>query len=416
MYLKQENDRAQTWLERVMEPVAAYARFVHGRDYPQGLVDHAWKTLLANHPHDSICGCSTDEVHRDMEPRFRGVVETAEQSVADALAGLVPTFGRGPEDDRATALCVMNPLPERRTEVIERLVVLQPPGYDLDRLTLVDDADRPVEFEVTEQRILERFWGVDHRTELAGRRQLEKLETYLRECGDRILKTEAEADRHDTFLTLRILARDLPPLGHVVYRLVEGEGPADAPVGVTVDGSTIENEHLRVTLHPDGTFDVVDRAAGEEYRGLGRLEDTEDVGDEYDYSPAPESRTVTSEGCRDEVEVLAAGGLLGRLAVMYCLELPAAIAPDRARRLEETTPCWVRTVVGLSAGSRHVDVETTFVNGACDHRLRALFPAEVSTETLFSDGHFYVNARPFAPPEGRDWIQPPPETKPQQDF
>ena len=34
---------------------------------------YAWKTLLQNAPHDSICGCSVDEVHREMEIRFAKV-------------------------------------------------------------------------------------------------------------------------------------------------------------------------------------------------------------------------------------------------------------------------------------------------------------------------------------------------------
>ena len=53
---------------------------------------------------------------RDAEEAYRvgGVVGD--------LAGFAPTFGVRPEDDRDTALCVMNPLPERRTEVVTRLV------------------------------------------------------------------------------------------------------------------------------------------------------------------------------------------------------------------------------------------------------------------------------------------------------
>ena len=34
---------------------------------------YAWKMLLQNAPHDSICGCSIDEAHREMEVRFAKV-------------------------------------------------------------------------------------------------------------------------------------------------------------------------------------------------------------------------------------------------------------------------------------------------------------------------------------------------------
>mgnify|MGYP003499564324 CR=1 FL=1 len=35
-----------------------------------GLLDVAWRELLRNQPHDSICGCSIDQVHDEMRTRF----------------------------------------------------------------------------------------------------------------------------------------------------------------------------------------------------------------------------------------------------------------------------------------------------------------------------------------------------------
>ena len=42
-----------------------------------GLLDLAWRIALENHPHDSICGCSVDRVHAQMESRFQRVEEIA---------------------------------------------------------------------------------------------------------------------------------------------------------------------------------------------------------------------------------------------------------------------------------------------------------------------------------------------------
>jgi hypothetical protein len=44
----------------------------------------AWRTLMLNHPHDSICGCSIDQVHREMGPRFDTVEQLATTIAADA--------------------------------------------------------------------------------------------------------------------------------------------------------------------------------------------------------------------------------------------------------------------------------------------------------------------------------------------
>ena len=70
MPLKQKNEECQNLLARIAEPLAAAATLLHGRQWPGGLLDLAWKQLLLNHPHDSICGCSIDAVHERMAARY----------------------------------------------------------------------------------------------------------------------------------------------------------------------------------------------------------------------------------------------------------------------------------------------------------------------------------------------------------
>ena len=72
---------------------------------------------MQNHPHDSICGCSIDPVHREMMIRF-GAAEDVGRSVIDrALEAIVPSDDRAAGDDRA--LVIFNPSPFRRSGVVE---------------------------------------------------------------------------------------------------------------------------------------------------------------------------------------------------------------------------------------------------------------------------------------------------------
>ena len=410
MYLKQANDEAQTLLSGCWEPLAAYARFMHGIEYPTGLIDAAWKLLLKNHPHDSICGCSIDEVHREMMPRFAGTIETAEHSTASLLQALVPTFARQAEDDRDTVLCVFNPLPEARTVCVERLVVLQP--FDYGDLALVDEAGSAVPFEIVDCWQVERFWGVDYRQELFAERQLDRFAEYRRTFGDRMLGAGPEGD---TFLHLRFLA-DLPATGHATFRLVEKAEALAAADVVRVDECDLENDLVAVCLHPDGTFDLTDKRSGENYEGLNLLEDTEDIGDEYDYSPAERGRTITAAGAEGTVRVVDGGGLRGTLEVSFVMRLPARIESDRKARCVEEIDCPVCVRISLEAGSPMVDIDLRIDNRAEDHRLRALFPTGRPAETLVSDGAFHLDRRSIEELAGDDWVQPPLGTFPQQDF
>ena len=69
--IKQANALCENLLTQWAEPLNAFASTALGLPYPQGYLDVAWRWLIQNHPHDSICGCSIDAVHDDMVYRFR---------------------------------------------------------------------------------------------------------------------------------------------------------------------------------------------------------------------------------------------------------------------------------------------------------------------------------------------------------
>lgn len=95
---KRTNARLERTLLRDVEPWLALA-WLHGdvascavsRDARltlaqlPSLLDHAWETLLRTHPHDTLCGCSTDEVALAMEARQRSVATQAEGLRVGAL-------------------------------------------------------------------------------------------------------------------------------------------------------------------------------------------------------------------------------------------------------------------------------------------------------------------------------------------
>mgnify|MGYP001827418312 FL=1 len=152
-------------------------------------------------------------------------------------------------------------------------------------------------------------------------------------------------------------------------------------------------------------------------RDLNVLEDTEDVGDEYDFSRAPRPETVTSRGAEGVVNCVRAGGWGAALSARFELELPESAARDRQSRSAERRPCPVEVRVELRIGSPVVRIETRFHNRVRDHRLRALFPTDVVADHVWSDGHFLVNRRGRPDPDvGADWVQPPTGTYPQQEY
>jgi alpha-mannosidase len=84
-YQKRERGRVEVLIERYAEPLAA---LVPGFDWPAEELDRAWTLLLWNGAHDSVCGCSHDQVARDVDARYAEARAIGEAIIARALEGL----------------------------------------------------------------------------------------------------------------------------------------------------------------------------------------------------------------------------------------------------------------------------------------------------------------------------------------
>ena len=142
-YLKQRNATIQGLLERQAEPYAVFAH-LQGVPYPMGELWEAWRQLLQNHPHDSICGCSIDQVHREMVTRFDEAEQIAVALTDRALDGLASAIDTTPPSGsptHTTPIVVVNGGETPRTERVRLDVQL--PGVT-DGYELVDADGRPV--------------------------------------------------------------------------------------------------------------------------------------------------------------------------------------------------------------------------------------------------------------------------------
>ena len=90
VHLKQDNDRIQSLLERHVEPLMATAVAAGVRPLRDvsPFIRHAWRLVLENHPHDSIGGCSVDDVHLEMPARSLRVDATAHSLLEDLRIAL----------------------------------------------------------------------------------------------------------------------------------------------------------------------------------------------------------------------------------------------------------------------------------------------------------------------------------------
>ena len=384
MPLKQANHAAETLLERIAEPLLAAARATTGHD-DRPLLDHAWRSLLLNHPHDSICGCSIDAVHRAMHARFEAVGHLGDELARRAVAALT-------SDAREPQLAVFEPLPESAWRVVR--TDLELPAGEGHRVELLDEDGRvlPVQREVA-------------RGFVAGR-------------------SDALVDRAS--LTFGLRTRPLG-LTRVTWRTPDAPAatlPDDAAdpeaVGATQadDGWWLENRALRVHVANDGAVTLFDQLAADESTGRAlrlRLVSEADAGDEYDFSPVPGDRPQVAERAATAPSLVAAGPLRASVAFDVALELPERLSDDRRTRVGSTT-LTARLTLALEAYAEHVELGIEFDHRVADHRLRLVVATGVHAAEIASDGHWHVLRRPTSPRRGDAWYQKPVATVHQRRF
>lgn len=394
--LKQRNALGELWLHRRAEPLMALAA-LRGCPPDAGLLWKAWELLIQNHPHDSICGCSIDEVHRDMVTRFAGSRQLAEILSDEGARWINARIGTDRLPAGSRPIVVHNSLPRERsgwaTVWVEREAI------DPRTHSLLDSAGTEVGFT---SRPVEGMRPMSDRYRWT-------------EIG---FRAEAVPGMGYSTFALQPRATALDPnlrLFHAVQAVAELKGSI-AVTDLALGANTLENRHLRVEVDPrDGTLTLTERETGLVYRGLNAFEDGGDAGDTYTYA-APLNDTVlrSDRSARVHVSVTEAGHARATLRVDVDWVLPSSLSDDRLSRSSRYVETRLSTFISLEAGERRVDIRTEWENHSRDHRLRVLLPLGAQPARSHAEGQFAVTDRPVVRGEGGNgWPELPASTLPQ---
>ena len=364
MPLKQANAAAQALLERWAEPYLALAELYTDHDFTSDrrLLTHAWELLIQNAAHDSVCGCSIDEVHRQTAVRYERVTQLGEYILARALQrlGLDGRIRQNLAHD-TSEIAVLNPHGAAVTQGVVADLLTEPGRFPVE---VLDPSGHPVPFDVEAIGPVRAF-----------------------EADLDLFPDNTEGVRH----RLAFVASDVPPLGWGVYRVRLG-AVAPAQPGWDDDNQlTIGSRH--VTVAADASVSVTG-PTGQVFSGLGRLVDGGDRGDSYNYDP-PQSDdlvTPTLQTCRSRVTPAR-----GQLQLTASMDIPRRLADDRDSRSGERTCVAVDITLTSWTGLPDLHWEVRMENNVTDHRLRVHFPVPGAPGTWSGDAHLSTVERPFGP-------------------
>jgi len=393
---------AERELERRAEPLAAL--FQEPSEWPRQLLEQAWKEVVRNSAHDSICACSIDDVvdavlHRYAEARTiaSGLADRATTSLARSLAE--PGF------------YVLNPTPRARMGAVELVVgATEPPSADVQ--VLAEDT-RPPGPRVLDAEAVRTILGMLQGPQIEHDAWLRDIVVEEDEEGIIIIFSVGPEERHDAPIAqakqdiyARMEARpdavirvgmDHQPTRRVVARVAEVPGfgwrPFEPvtpthPVVVSASGEPVALSNGLVSVEVDetlGTFSLNGLA------GYGQLVDGGDLGDSYNYSPPLEDSLVDRPSAV-VVQLIEPGPVRARVVIKASYTWPDRVDASSQARIGEQS-AEVETTLELRADEPAVRVTTSFVNPSRDHRLRVHLPLPDSARTSRAESAFAVVER-----------------------
>ena len=348
--IKQKNHDTQHLLERIAEPVSLLS-LLGGGEYPSDLLLYAWKKLMQNHPHDSICSCSCDEVYEEMKARFAKATACGEELRDAALDHLAATVNTSAVDGDA-AILVLSLEPNKSVVTVKANV-------DFD---LTDTATEIAIFDEQGREVPAKFTYIPNQFTYTLPKDRFRQPRYVNRFA-----VELQVESHG--------------IGYRVFSVRKQAATVQTAVRYTEN--SMENEFLSVKFNANGTVDVTDKRSGRVYAGQNLFEDTRDVGDLYNYWQAKGDVAVTTADARAEITLHE----IAPWSVTFKATVPMAIDAD------------ITTYVTLSDKVARVDFKTVVTNRMENHRLRALFPTDIATRYSFADGQFDVLRRSIQPSE-----------------
>jgi mannosylglycerate hydrolase len=148
IWIKQRNHASENLLLKWAEPFTTWQELATGAqssilNQKSAIVHQAWHMLMENHPHDSICGCSIDQVHDEMKVRFDQVDQVGEELTRQSLETLAANIRTRSEVGQA-AIVVFNPTSASRTDIVDATIELPAGMVEFD---LLDEAGASLPYQ-----------------------------------------------------------------------------------------------------------------------------------------------------------------------------------------------------------------------------------------------------------------------------
>jgi alpha-mannosidase len=378
MYLKQKNFEAEKWTQFYAEPFNVFSALT-GRDINDQYLDKAWDLIIQNSSHDSIGGCSLDQIHYDMMDRYRQAIEISKGVFERSVKDIVKNINLPKQNDDNLFLVAFNPNNYLRNEVVECSIDI-PKEFDKGDFNI---------FDLNGNKIEKQIIGV------------ESHQPVLEQLIDRPMYFDMMS--YHCFVDLK----NVPEFGYKSFWLktIKNE---KLKIKNLIEGlankNIIENDFLKVKINANGTFDLVDKINKKDFKGLGFFYDEGEAG--HAWINIPTKPFITTLKSKVKIKIIQNGKLSATVKISQKIKLPINLS-ERKKKNPKLAEVDVDLFITLNKDSKRIELKVDINNTAESHRLRIMFATNLDAKFHYGEGQFDVVKRSSERPDTKDWIEQP---------
>jgi mannosylglycerate hydrolase len=366
-YLKLLHQQAEDRLLYEIEPVLAI--FHSDANYPHKFLEDTWRMLLQQQAHDSICGCSVDAVHAEMETRFAQIDERLDALATRAYANAgLRSLAQHEASERAahvfaddTQFALFNPLPQTCEGWHVVSVFVKGERIASPTLTATDDSQNLLAHELLEVASACEFHSP------------------LDDFPDRV-----NGYRYRFAVRIR-----LSGFAHISLNVIVPAKLGDKEKKENYR-KVIENEFLALEILGNAEL-VVREKQSTKREGVVFISHELDAGDTYNFSP-PKLQQLLQ--CKTwEVIDVNIGQQVQRMRLRASMRAPQSLSQDRSGANADTVENQFELSLTLFEKEPAIHAELRFENRACDQRTRLNFEWIDGEEHTYADSAFSVERR-----------------------
>lgn len=310
-----------------------------GKKSRQRQINYAYKTLIKNHAHDSIYGCSTDKVCRDVLNRFERVEEIADgikkRCIRDVSSGegiVAINLSNSEFSGIATIKTTKKPPTSlNAVKIGKERGFADEILYDTNKIPVTEDYTDIIEYAVNLKNI-------------------------------------------PAFSSKNITKND-------IY----------SENDIKTGKNSIENKNLKIKINGNKIV-VTDKKNQKIYNDFLKFTDIADIGDSYNFAPLKDDKKITSKIKSFKIEDK---NFIAILNIDFEIKIPEKTTEKRRSIISPKNE--IKAKLTLGANSKFVKIDLNYENKSKNHKLQAVFNLEKPVCKTVSEDLYKTVKRTFDP-------------------